>query len=154
MSARIYFDGLEALKAAFLALPAEQKGEATGVVMDAAQRARAEIAAAYPIGPEGRFDNGKAIKPGNLRRGVKVAVKEIGPYGVHAQVRSTAPHAWLFEHGTQARHYITTHGNRKDVGAMPPKPVLIPTMVRSRRAMYVRLADTVIKAHGLTVVWG
>ena len=149
MSARIYFDGLEALKAAFLALPAEQKGEATGIVMNAAQQAKAEIAAAYPLGPEGR-----RTKPGNLRRGVKVTVKEIGPYGVAAQVRSTAPHAWLYEHGTQARHYITKNGVRHETGAMPPTPVLIPTMVRSRKAMYVRLADTVIKAHGLTVVWG
>ena len=90
-------------------------------MLDAAHAAQAEIAAAYPIGPEGRFDNGKPIKPGNLRRGVKVVVKEIGPYGVAAQVRSTAPHAWLFEHGTQARHYITKHGNaqgrRRDAAA-------------------------------------
>jgi len=154
MSARIYFDGLEALKEAFLTLPSDLKGEATGVVMDAAQAAKAEIAAAYPLGPAGRFNNGKPIKPGNLRRGAKVVVKEIGPYGVHAQVRSTAPHGWLFEHGSKARHYITKHGRRKDVGAMPRTQVLIPTMIRSRRAMYVRLADTVIKAHGLTVVWG
>jgi len=149
MSARIYFDGLDELKAAFLTLPTELKGEATGVVMDAAHAAKGEIASTYPIGPPGR-----KTKPGNLRRGVKVTVKEIGPYGVAAQVRSTAPHAWLFEHGTQARHYITKNGVRHDTGAMPPKPVLIPTMVRSRRAMYVRLADTVIKQHGLTVVWG
>ena len=149
MSARIYFDGLDELKAAFLTLPTELKGEATGVVLDAAHQARGAIAAAYPLGPEGR-----KTKPGNLKRGVKVTVKEIGPYGVAAQVRSTAPHAWLFEHGSQARHYITRNGVRHDTGAMPPKPVLIPTMVRSRRAMYVRLADTVIKAHGLTVLWG
>jgi hypothetical protein len=154
VSARIYFDGLEELKAAFLTLPGDLKGEATGIVMDAAQSAKGEIAATYPLGPEGRSNDGKPIKPGNLRRGVKVTVKEIGPYGVSAQVRSTAAHAWLFEHGTQARHYVTKNGVRKDVGAMPPKPVLIPTMVRSRRAMYVRLADTVITAHGLTVVWG
>ena len=154
MSARIYFDGIEALKEAFLTLAPDLKGEATQVVLDSAQAAKNEIASAYPLGPEGRFDNGKPIKPGNLRRGVKVVVKEIGPYGVQAQVRSTAPHGWLFEHGSKARHYITKNGKRKDVGAMPSKPVLIPTMIRSRRAMYVRLADTVIKAHGLTVVWG
>jgi hypothetical protein len=154
MSARIYFDGLDTLKAAFLALPGEQKSEATTVVLDAAHGARAAIEAAYPLGPPGRLRKGEPITSGNLKKGAKVIVKEIGPYGVAAQVRSTAHHAWLFEHGSQARHYVTKNGVRKSVGAMPPHPVLIPTMVRSRKAMYVRLADVVITAHGLTAVWG
>ena len=117
--------------------------------MDAAQRAKAEIAAAYPLGPAGR-----QTKPGNLRRGVKVAVKEIGPYGVAAQVRSTAPHALAVRARHASAAYITKNGVRHDTGAMPPNAGADPHDGAIAARDVCAAGGHVIKAHGLTVLWG
>jgi hypothetical protein len=120
--------GLDQLIRDLQQLPTELKGDATTIVIDAAHKAQAEIVAAYPV------------VTGNLRRGVKVGVKVIGPEGVNAVVRSSAPHAWLYEHGR------SRWGEVSD----PPAPVFIPTMMRMRRAMYAQLAR-LLEQHGLDV---
>jgi len=137
MNAMLEIRGIAELKDALARLPAELKGQATGIVVDAAYAAQRDIAAAYPQGPTG-----------HLKKGVKVTVKEIGPFAVAAQVRSVAPHAHLYEFGTQARH--TKRGWNRGTMPAPPMPVFIPTMIRHRRAMYGQLAN-LIRASGLTV---
>jgi len=136
MSAEFTFRGIAELKDALGKLPDELKGKSTQIVIDAAYGAQAEIVAAYPKGPTG-----------HLQKGVKVKVQEIGPYGVAAQVRSSAPHGWLYEYGTRARK--TKRGWNR--GTMPNAPdVFIPAMIRYRRAMYLKLAD-LIRSTGLIV---
>jgi hypothetical protein len=136
MSAALTIRGIAELKDALGKLPTELKGQATGLVVEAAYSAQREIVAAYPQG-----------RTGKLKKGVKVTVQEIGPYSVAAQVRSSAPHGWLYEYGTKARH--TKRGVNR--GTMPNAPdVFIPAMVRYRRAMYLKLAD-IIRATGLIV---
>jgi len=132
MAAWFTIDGLNEFKVALQQLPAELKGGATTIVLEAAAHARDEIVAAYPQGPTG-----------NLKKGVRMFVKNIGPFGVSAQVRSTAPHAWLYEHGRCRWGSVTT----------PPAFVFIPTMERTRRAMYHQLA-TLMRNAGLTVSEG
>lgn len=150
MPAWFEINGIHELKIALANLPAELKGESTQIVLDAAYAAADDIRNQYHVGP----GNNKGYKGGNLRKGVKVVVKEIGALAVAAQVRSTAFHAWLYEHGSVARHYVTKRGKRHNTGAMwgktPPVPVFIPTMIRHRRAMYAKLA-ALIQSHGLTV---
>jgi len=134
MSAQLELRGIAELKDALGKLPSELKGQATGIVIEAAYSAQRDIVAAYPQGPTGK-----------LKKGVKVKVQEIGPYSVAAQVRSTAPHGWLYEYGTQARQ--TKKG--KNRGTMPtPAAVFIPAMIRYRRAMYLKLAE-LIRSTGL-----
>jgi hypothetical protein len=120
--------GLEEFKAQLRQLPDDLKGGATGIVLDAAHRAEASIVSQYPE------------VTGNLKRGVKVEVLAVGRYGVAAKVRSSAPHAWLYEHG------------RCRWGAVsdPPAPVFIPTMMRTRRQMNEQLAD-LMEQQGLDV---
>jgi hypothetical protein len=134
--ATLTIQGIAELKDALGRLPDELKGQATGIVVEAAYGAQREIVAAYPQGPTGK-----------LKKGVKVRVQEIGPYSVAAQVRSSAPHGWLYEHGTQPRK--TKKGWNR--GTMPDPPdVFIPAMVRYRRAMYLKLAE-ILRATGLIV---
>jgi hypothetical protein len=136
MSAALTIRGIAELKDALGRLPTELKGQATQIVLDSAYAAQAEIVAAYPQGPTGK-----------LKKGVKVRVQEIGPYSVAAQVRSSAPHGWLYEYGTQPRK--TKRGWNR--GTMPnPPDVFIPAMVRYRRAMYLKLAE-LIRSTGLIV---
>ena len=130
------FQGLAELKDALGKLPEQLKGPATQIVIEAAYSAQREIVAAYPKGPTGK-----------LKRGVQVTVQKIGQFGVAAQVRSRAPHSWLYEHGTTARK--TKKGWNR--GTMPDAPdVFIPAMVRYRRAMYLKLAE-LIRSTGLIV---
>ena len=142
-NATLEIRGLAELKDALGKLPAELKAEATSIVMDTSYAAATEIAAQYPLGASG-----------DLKKGVKVKVQEIGPFAVAAQVRSTAPHAWWFEHGHELtkRRETKTHAGRGIMFSKKgiPRPVFIPTMIRHRRAMYQKLAG-LLRATGLQV---
>jgi hypothetical protein len=154
-SATITIRGLAELKDQLGRLVPELKGEATKIVTDTAYAAAADIRDQYPLGP-GTGPGSKNPHPGgNLKKGVKVSVKEIGPHGVYVQVRSTAPHAWWSEHGhelTKARITKKTKANRGIMFSKKgiPRPVFIPTMIRYRRDMYHKLAE-IIRATGLKV---
>ena len=137
MSVSLKIHGINELKQALADLPANLKGQATAIVLDNAHAAANDIRSQYPTG-----------LTGNLKKGVKVVVKEVGPVGVAAQVRSSAPHAHLWEFGTEARH--TKLGWNRGVMKRPPAPVFIPTMIKYRRLMYRKLA-AIIEAQGLTV---
>lgn len=100
-------------------LPKELADEAQGVVMDAANGAKAEIVAAYPE------------VTGRLKHGVKVTT-EFSAFGASAVVKSSAKHSHLYEYGSQVRH--TNIGANR--GAMPPRPVFVPVVVRRRKQMY------------------
>jgi len=134
------FSGLEALKAELRALPTELKGEGTDIVMGAATRAKAEVAAVYAA----------HRVTGELAKGLTLTVEAIGPFGTRATVRNRGNLAWLFENGSQARQYITVRGNKHLTGKMPPAHVFIPTMIRHRAAMYAQLA-ALLERHGLVV---
>lgn len=134
-SNRFIFDGLEELKAELLAMPTDLAGDATDIVMDTASDAKAQVAAVYA----------QHRVTGTLSNRLKMNVLSIGPYGAAAEVRSTAPHAWLFDNGSQARHYITVRGKKHSTGKMwgktPPTHVFARTMAVARRRMYQRLRD-------------
>jgi hypothetical protein len=150
-SATLTIQGIAELKYELGKLVPELKGEATVIVTDMAYAAAEDIRAQYPIGPGSK----KHGPGGNLRKGVKVTVKEIGPFGVYVQVRSTAPHAWWSEFGHELTKARTTKKTKANRGIMfskkgIPRPVFIPTMIRHRRAMYQKLAELLRKT-GLKV---
>jgi hypothetical protein len=140
MSSRLVLEGLDPWLEALRQLPGELRDEARTVVHDTATHAADEMRAAYPEGPRGR-----------LKRGVKVGLHEGNEFGAGATVKNTAPHAFIFEQGTQAR-YVTTRplGRAKNFGyrrgAMPPGRVFIPIAIRRRRAMYDALVEVVRRA--------
>ena len=152
MANRITWDGLDVLTKALQLLPVHLRDEAASVIHDAATGALEEIRAAYPEGPKG-----------NLKKGLKLTLRVSGSgpggditpgmgveFGAAGIVKNSAKHAWIFEHGTQARYVselppgrVKNFGYRR--GAMPPGRVFIPIVVRRRRAMYAALSDVVRK---------
>jgi len=123
---RLVLEGLAEFRAALRALPAELVVEAGPIVEGAANGAAAAIVAAYPE------------RTGRLRKGVSVKrVSEGGLYGVGAVVVNRAPHAALFDSGTQTRQ--TAIGANR--GRMPPGNVFVPRIIQARRQMYARLKD-------------
>lgn len=134
--------GLEELRAQLRALPAELAAEASRIVLDSAEAARSEIDAGYPE------------VSGNLKRGLIVKRAAAGPYGAGAVLTNRAKHAWLYDNGTQARHYVTQAGKTHPTGRMwgksAPTHLFVKTVIRKRRLMYERLKG-LLQRHGLTV---
>jgi len=133
---RLKFDGLAEFRAALRQLPAELAGEASHDVESAANSAAVAIRVGY----------GAHRRTGTLQESVVVEHLSAGPFGAGSMVKVTAPHAHLFENGTQARH--TSIGANR--GSMPPGHVFIPAVVRARRAMYERLKALLVR-NGLMV---
>lgn len=133
---RLYFPGLEELKAELRRLPEDLTGEAGHIVEGAANGAVVDIKQGYQA----------HSRSGNLVDHVFVSRFEGGKFSVGYIVKNTAPHAWIFENGTQARH--TELGEFR--GAMPPGRVFIPAAIRARRKMYDAL-KAMIARHGLEV---
>jgi hypothetical protein len=123
-------------------LPDELKGEARHIVEAAANGAAAEIGAKY------------SVRTGHLRDGLQVRPSEVSHFGAGAILINRAKHAWLYDNGSQARHYTTKSGARHDTGAMwgktPPTHVFVRTVIRKRRQMYEQLKDLLTR-NGLQV---
>ena len=123
MSVQWSWSGLDELRAALRALPADLTTDAGAIVRrhgDAAVRA---IVAGYPE------------VTGNLKRGVTIrTLAGTGRFYAGVQVRSQAPHALIYERGTKTRAY--QGANR---GVMPPAPTdarALGHILRERRDMY------------------
>lgn len=135
------FIGLDAFKVDLSKLPADLTSDARDIVRDNAEEAAAAVRGAY----------GRHVLTGNLLRGVRVKKKAAGTHGAAYKVESTAPHATIFERGTEVRHYITQkNGVEKLVGAMPAFNIFGPIMARYRRFMWLDLWN-LLKKHGLIV---
>lgn len=125
-------DGLTAYLYELRNLPLALKAEAASIVVDTAEAAAEEIIRNYPE------ESKTAHSTGNLRKGVRVKVIEAGQFGAAARVVSAAPHAYLYEHGSNGARKTSQGWNR---GAMPAKPTLIPIAIRHRKGMYQKLIE-------------
>lgn len=126
--------GLQELKAALRTMPETLTEEATPIVTRRAARARDQIDAAYPVGPD---------KGGHLKGRTRLTVDAVSRHGVSITVRNTHPQALSFEYGTQVRR--TSKGWKR--GAMPPGNVFKPIAERERNGMYEELVD-LLKRNG------
>jgi len=132
----VKWNGLAELREQLRHLPADLTGEATHIVEGRANRAAADMLAGYA----------EHRRAGRLQKGVTVTHFDRGRFSAGAIVKNTAPHASIFENGTQARH--TDLGANR--GAMPPGHVFVPAVVRQRRAMYEDLKAMLVR-YGLRV---
>jgi hypothetical protein len=139
VSVRIQWTGRDEFMAALRALPEELTGEASHIVEAAVNGAEAEIRSGYPAG--------------ELRDGLTVTRTE-GRFSTGAILRSKAFLAWIWENGSEARHYLTVRGHTHDTGSMwgrrPPPHTFKRAVMRKRRQMYAALKDLLVR-HGLLV---
>lgn len=139
MAGRVEKSGMTEFLAGLRAIDSNLGRNATKIVHDTTEGAAADLRAAYPQRNYGSRDN-----RGNLRRGVKTQYPP--SQIVVGQVRNTAPHAQLYEFGTQNRRTLTG-ANR---GSMPPHPTAIAIYERRRRAMNEQLIE-IVQAEGFQV---
>jgi hypothetical protein len=140
VSVRFQFDGLEELKAELRNLPAALTAEASDIVERRANNAADDIRSIYR----------QHRVSGRLADGVIVTHFDRGRFSAGAIVKSTSPIAWLFDNGSQARHWASGKSTGTMWGKTPPTHVFVHTMIRTRRAMWGDLAD-LLERHGLAV---
>lgn len=133
MSAKLKFDGMQEFRSMLRNLPQELTGEASHIVEATANGAASDVRRAYPS------------KSGRMIGGVQVTHFDGGKVAAGAILKSSAPHAHLFERGTRPRK--TAQGWPR--GSMPEAPEreqMIPIVVKARRFMYGKLAELLRRA--------
>jgi hypothetical protein len=138
MPVTLRFDGLEELRAAFRNLPAELTGEAAHIIEGEANAAATEIKRGYHV------------RTGHLRDHLTVTHFEKGRFSAGAIVKNTAPHAWLYDNGSQARHWASGKSTGAMWGRTPPTHLFVRTMIKHRRVMWGKLKELLVR-HGLVV---
>jgi Bacteriophage HK97-gp10, putative tail-component len=123
---------LAEFRAALRNLPKELAAEAAPVVDHATEVTAASLFQSYPLGGTG-----------NLRKGVKHSV-ERSAFGVIGTVKSTSPHAHLWEFGTQNRR--TRQGWRRGAAPAHYDRGLVGIATRWRRRMNEQLIGIVKRA--------
>jgi hypothetical protein len=98
----------------------------------AGQGERLAEAAANGAALDIRTGYGRHRRTGTLQERVIVREMKTRKYVTGYEVLSRAPHALLFEYGTQARHTKTGLSR----GTMPPGNIFVPAASRHRRQMY------------------
>ena len=130
---RFEWQGLTELRSALRELPDDLARDAGPIVAEAAEGAQRDTQIAYPS------------RTGNLRAGVKVDQQVSSRFGAAARVKSTAPHANIFERGTGPRQ--TRQGwNRGRMPEAPEHQKMIPIVIKHRRRMFEGLKDLVRRA--------
>jgi len=143
---RFEFHGMAKFREALRNLPYELRNEATVIVEDSAKAAKEEMAAKYPISL-GRKRRGRFIPGGQLRKGLKLEYRGgQTPFGAWVTVRNTAPHANIFENGTELR----TTATGAERGSAKPGRVFVPIAIKHRRRMNRQLMR-MLESHGLLV---
>lgn len=137
---RFQWTGLNELREALRNLPADLTGDASLVVEIAAEGAADTVRVVYEA----------HRRTGKLAEGVVVEPKATGPFAATKVVRSKAKHAWLFDNGSQARHWASGKSTGVMWGKTPPTHVFVQTMIRARRKMYEDLKDLLVQ-NGLSV---
>lgn len=116
-------------------LPEAFHGESDHIQQEESNAAAFAIRSRYPA------------RTGNLRKGVVVRRFVRSSGHIVYELKNVAPHALIYELGTQARH--TKIGANR--GSMPPGRVFQPIYLQRRRTMFLRLIEMVRRA-GFTVI--
>ncbi len=126
------FEGLAELIEDMRRLPETMSGEVSNIVEASANQAVLAIKSAYPA------------KLGDVRDKVESSLNST-PYGTTATIKNTHKLASIFEKGTEARHYVTVNGVQHATGRIAPVHAFIPQMARTRRSMYAKFKDVLVR---------
>lgn len=128
MASTLKITGLDELKKAIAGFGAECTEEAQALAERSANDARDQIRSAYPQGPTG-----------NLKRGVRIVRAKGEGHRALGIVKSTAPHAHLYEYGSRRQ---------------PARPVVGEVASRVRRQFHRDLITMVERVTGMQIQGG
>ena len=132
----VKWTGLDTFKQELQVLATGLATEANGILTESAEAAKTAIAAAYPL-QTGALRAGLVLRPA---RGLVLTGLEL---------LQTAPHGYLYEHGTRPRE--TKSGANR--GLMTGNPTFIPIAAAYRRTALTHIIDR-LYWHGAARVTG
>ena len=132
--AAVTWDGLDSFLDELRVLTGNLVDEANAIMVHSSEAARRDIASHYPV------------RKGGLRRGLVITPAR-GTLLSGATLRQTAPHGWIYEHGTKRRQ--TQAG--ADRGQMDPTPVFEPIAAAYHRAAIDEVKGRLLQ-HGASQV--
>jgi hypothetical protein len=139
MGSRLVFTSVDELKAEFERFAPEAAADASALVLTAAAGAAGIIRTVYSA----------HVVSGHLAAGVSVRQKAVGTLDASAKVISASPIAWLFDNGSQARHYVTKAGKTHATGTMwgktPPTHIFVRTLQAARRALSLEIRALLVR---------
>ena len=134
MPATLTIDGLTEFQQELQRLPATLRDQARVIVQATADATEATVRAAYPV------------RTGNLRDGFKQLPRD-PTWGARITLSNTAPHAFLYEYGSEMRQTKLGH----PTGRMPAAKVFVPEVIDERRKMILDQLIPMVEAEGLDV---
>jgi hypothetical protein len=142
------WDGLKEYRDQLAKLPEDCRGEAAKTIEGVVNGAYVTIARVY----------GEHQLTGTLRRRLVIApLKVAGQMTTGLVLRSGSPLAWLFDNGSQARHYTeesgVPHSTGKMWGKTPPTHIFARTVGFGKRKITDQLKAMLLR-HGATRVTG
>jgi hypothetical protein len=140
VSATVEWTGLAELKEELRSLPGDASVEASHLIEGIANGAATDIKAVY----------GAHRVTGHLQESVVIERQSAGAFGTAIVVKSTDPMAWLFDNGSQARHWASGKSTGQMWGKTPPTHAFVQIMIRARRQMYEQLTALLVRK-GLVV---
>jgi hypothetical protein len=142
MATTVRWDGLKEYRDQLAKLPADCRNEAAKVIEGQVNSAYVTIARVY----------GEHQFTGTLRKRLAISpLKVAGQMTTGLVLRSGSPLAWLFDHGTQARHYVTVNGVVHLTGRMPARPTFARTVGFTKRKI-TDLLKAMLLRHGASRV--
>ena len=124
MATPIVWDGLKEYLDELRRLPDESKAEAAKLIQGGVNAAYVTIARVYDAHRH----------TGTLRARLRISTLRGG-----LKLTSGSPIAWLFDNGSQARHYVeasgATHATGRMWGRTPPTHIFARTVAKERRTL-------------------
>ena len=148
MKAFVVWDGLAEYREELRQMPEACVGEARHIIEGGVNGAYTTISAVY----------GAHRVTGTLQKRLTISpLKVDGQFSTGLKLTSGSPLAWLFDNGSQARHYVTKGGKDHKTGAMwgktPPTHIFTRTVAKGKRAVVDRI-KTMMLRRGATSVAG
>jgi len=141
MASTMRWDGLKEFREEIRKLPEACRGEAAKVVEAEVNGAYVTIKRVYEA----------HVWTGTLSRRLAIAPLEVKGQTTGVVLRSGSPLAWLFDNGSQARHYVTVNGKQHLTGRMPGFHIFGRTAAFTRRKIRALLIE-MVKRHGAVKV--
>jgi len=138
----VVWNGLNEYREELRNLPKDCTGEALHVVEGGVNSAYQTISAVY----------GAHHFTGTLQKRLRISPMKVrGEFVTGLMLTSGSPLAWIFDNGTQARHYVTEHGVTHATGRMPPTHIFSSTVGKTKRKIVQQLKDMVLRRGASTV---
>lgn len=140
MGVRVTFTGVDEMQTELHQFPDAAAAEAASIVLSAGTTAAQVLRSVYQV----------HRVTGHLADTVTVTPRTAGALVAGAKVTANSPIAWLFDNGSQARHWASGKSTGAMWGKTPPTHIFVRTLMAARRTLAGPLR-ALLERHGLTV---